>query len=225
MGGRQGLDGTDLGRWRGRLIGQVAVEPLEVRVGEVEITDAIVGVPLDGVGDLGGIAPLQQDWNESGTARLIVVNAVVDQVPLPPYAEALAELLLPHDAASVGLAADHQNKVRLIEARLHPARPALVGSGDVLIEDNLEPAVPQSVCQVEDAFGMLRRVLAVADKDLGSLSHEAFSVNSRAPRRGLFWHSFEDLLAHDTLRNSTVTVGPYAGLQKQPTPIASTNAK
>ena len=105
-------------------------------------------------------------------------------------------------------------------------RPALIGSGeDVLIEDDLEPAVLQGVCQVEDPLDMLGRVMAIADEELGSLRHEAFSVNSRAPRRGLFWHSFEDLLVHDTLRNSTVTVGHYAGLQKQPTPIASTNAK
>ena len=211
------MDRTDLARRRGRLTGQVAVEPLEARVGEVEMTDEVIGVPLDGVGDMGGLAPLEQDWNETGTARLIVVNAVVDQTPLPPDAEALAGLLLPHDAASVGLGADHQDEGRLVDARIHPVRPALVGSGvDVLIEDDLEPAVSQSVCQVKDALGMLRRVMAIADKDFGSLGHGAFSVNYRAPRRGLFsWHSFEDLLVHDTLRNSTVTMPPYAGLQKQ----------
>ena len=182
------MDRTDLGRRRGRLTGQMAVEPLEIRVsGDVENTDAVVGVPLDGVGNMGGLAPLQQDRDETGTARLIVVNAVVDQTPLPPDAEALAGLLLPHDAASVGLGADHQDEIRLIEARLHPERPALVGSGvDVLIEDDLEPAVSQSICQVEDVFDMLRRVMAIADKDFGSLSHGAFSVNCRAPRRGLF---------------------------------------
>ena len=123
------MDRTDLARRRGCLTGQVAVEPLEARIGEVEITDAIVGVPLDGVGDMGGLAPLQQDRDEAGTTRLVVVNAVVDQTPLPPDAKALAGLLLPHDAASVGLGADHQDEVRLIEARLHPERPALVGSG------------------------------------------------------------------------------------------------
>ena len=83
---RQELDRTDLARRRGRLTGQVAVEPLEARVGDVEITDAVEGVPLDGVGDMGGLAPLQQDRDETGTTRLIVVNAVVDQIPLPPYA-------------------------------------------------------------------------------------------------------------------------------------------
>ena len=86
-----------------------------------------------------------------------------------------------------------------------------------MIEDDLEPAVSQGVCQVEGTLGMLRRVMAIADKDFGSLSHGAFPVNCRAPRRGLFsWHSFEDLLAHDTLRNSTVIVGPYAGLPQLP---------
>ena len=88
---------------------------------------------------------------------------------------------------------------------------------DVLIKDDLETAVLQGVRQVQGALGMLRRVMAIADKDFGSLSHGAFPVNCRAPRRGLFsWHSFEDLLAHDTLRNSTVTVGPYAGLPQLP---------
>ena len=102
----------------------MAVEPLEIRVsGDVENTDAVVGVPLDGVGNMGGLAPLQQDRDETGTARLIVVNAVVDQTPLPPDAEALAGLLLPHDAASVGLGADHQDEIRLIEAQ-SPSRAA-----------------------------------------------------------------------------------------------------
>ena len=169
---------TDLARRRGRLIGQVAVEPLEARVGHVEITDAVEGVPLDGVGDMGGLAPLEQDRDETGTTRLIVVNAVADQIPLPPDAETLAGLLLPHDAASVGLGADHQDEVRLIDARIHPERPALVGSGDVLIEDDLEPAVSQGVCQVEGALGMLRRVMAIADKDFGSLSRKASPIPS-----------------------------------------------
>ena len=57
---RQELDRTGLARRRGRLTGQVAVEPFEARVsGDVENTDAVVGVPLDGAWDMGGLAPLE----------------------------------------------------------------------------------------------------------------------------------------------------------------------
>jgi hypothetical protein len=56
----------------------VAVEPLVARIGEVKTTYPIIAVPLDRVGDAGGLAPIEQDSNEGGTARLVVEDTVED---------------------------------------------------------------------------------------------------------------------------------------------------
>ena len=74
---------------RGRLIGQVPVQGLETGVGQVERRDPVVGVPLNGVGDVRRLRAGQQDWDESRPAGLVVVDPVVDQIPLPVYPEAL----------------------------------------------------------------------------------------------------------------------------------------
>ena len=127
---RQGLDRTDLARRRGRLTGQVAVEPLVARVGEVERRDPVVVMPSDWVGDVRLLRAGEQDRDEPDAAGIIAVAEVVVNDPaLPAYAGALAGYLLCPHAAAVRLGADQQDKVGRLEVPLHPKRPALRRQG------------------------------------------------------------------------------------------------
>ena len=122
-------------------------------------------MPLDGVGDVRGLRAGEQDRDEPRAAGLIVVDAVVDQLPFPAHAQALTGLLQAHDAAAVGLGADHQDELGLVEVPVHPAGPALLRRGmDVPVEDHVDPAIAEGIGQGEDAVGVLVRVVTVAEE-------------------------------------------------------------
>ena len=117
---------AEVGLERGRLIGQVAVQVLEARVGEVERCDLVVVVPSDGVRDVRPLRAGEQDGDEPAAAGIVAVAEVVVNDPaLPAHAGALAGRLLCPDAAAVRLGADQQDKVGRLEVSLHPERPAL----------------------------------------------------------------------------------------------------
>jgi hypothetical protein len=147
------------------LIGQVPVQGFIARVSEVEGREPVVVMPADWVGDVRGLRAGEQDGDEPDAAGLTVGDAVVDQRALPTHASTLTWLLLAHDAAAVGRGADHQDELGRVEVPLHPAGPALRRRGvDVPVEDHVDPAVAQGIGQVEDAGGVLGRVVAVADE-------------------------------------------------------------
>ena len=104
-----------------------------------------------------------------------VADAVVDQIlpshrtprPWPGCSSA-------HDAAAVGLGADHQDELGRHEVPLHPAGPALRRRGvDVQVEDHVDPAIAEGVGQGEDAGGVLVRVVTVAEEYPRSIRHRA----------------------------------------------------
>ena len=171
----QDLDRAEVGPGRGRLIGQVPVQGLVARVGQVERREPVIGMPPNGVGDVRGLrAGKQKDREEPRTAGLVVVDPVADQAPYPANPKALTRLLLAHDAAAVGLGADHQDELGLIEVPLHPVGPALRRRGvDVAVEDHVDPAVAQGIGQGEDAGGVLARVVAVTEEHPRRVRHRA----------------------------------------------------
>ena len=169
---------------RGRLIGQVTVQSLEPRVGQVEGRNPVVGIPLNGVGDVRRLRAGKQEDRDEPRAAVVdpFVDRVVDEVPFPVHAEALTWLLQPHEAAAVGLGADHQDELGLIEVLLHPAGPALRRRGvDVAVEDHVDPAIAEGVGQGEDAVGMLVGVVAVAEKHPRGIRHQCRSPWPEGP--------------------------------------------
>ena len=136
-----------------------------------------------------GLRAGEQDRDEPRAAGLVVVDPVVDQAPFPAHPEALTGLLLAHDAAAVGLGADHQDELGLVEVPVHPAGPALRRRRvDVPVEDHVDPAVAEGVGQGEDAGGVLVRVVAVAEEHPRRVRHRADPLRRSLVRRNRLLH-------------------------------------
>ena len=118
-------------------------------------------------------APLEQHGNEAPVRASGVVEVLANEAALPADATPHGRCFVILDAAAIGLGADHQHPVGVADVFLHPERPALFGEGLVLVQDGVDPVLAELVGELEDAVGMLVRVVTIANEHPWRVRHRA----------------------------------------------------
>jgi hypothetical protein len=102
--------------------------------------------------------------NELGADRASVIEKLADDARLPQDAMSDARRLLAIDPPQIGFRAHQQHEIGRLDLPLAPCRPP---SGGEVSDLGVDAVLAQPVGEIENSILMFRRVVAVADKDLG----------------------------------------------------------
>jgi len=113
---------------------------------------------------VGLIRGIEENRQELAVVRSRVIEDLGHRRTLPADAQALAGLLVTVEAAMVGLGADDQDEIGLLDHAGRPARPALGRRGLILIQLHRDAFAAQPVAKGQHAVHVLPGIVAVADE-------------------------------------------------------------
>jgi hypothetical protein len=137
---------------------------VEVVVASVE---EVAGVGAEDEGDRVRGKGVEEDGDEAVVLGAGVVEDLLDEVALQGRAEAGLGGLVAVEAAAVGVGADDEDEVGLVDLAGHPLEPALGGMRLVLVEADVEAVLAEAIGEVTDAREVDVGVVGVGDEDAG----------------------------------------------------------
>jgi hypothetical protein len=102
--------------------------------------------------------------NELMVAAVGLVKVEADNGAFPGGATASRRLLAAFGAAAIGLGADNENEIGLVDLVVHPNRPAFGDPVLVLIDNDRAAILAKAVRQGQNRGFVFRRIVAVTDK-------------------------------------------------------------
>ncbi len=96
----------------------------------------------------------EKDRDEPGVHSAWTVDIFANKMSLPQGFPVYPRFFVTHDTFMIGLRTDHEDKVGMLDLRIHPEGPAFRRMGVVLVDNRVDTVSPKTVGEGKDAVGL-----------------------------------------------------------------------